>query len=158
MFFVLQMLVCVEIPSTKLEELPGPLRAEALAQKVQLHRERCLQGSHVDQGFTAEDVKASLRVFASSHSARGRWLRMILGITRNQPLEERLDEMTDAFFEKVAAVSPGYTPGCVAAAALVYELAPATKVRQGPMLLSPAVRLLANSRGEGGKPIAMPRQ
>ena len=40
MFSVLQMLVCVEIPSTKLEELPGPLRAEALAQKVQLHREK----------------------------------------------------------------------------------------------------------------------
>ena len=83
------MLVCVEIPGTKIEELPGPLRAEALAQKVQLHRERYLQGSHVDQGFTAEDVKASLRVFASSHSARGRWLRMLLGIKGNQPLEEK---------------------------------------------------------------------
>ena len=41
--FVLQMLVCMEIPSTKLEELPGPLRVEALIQKIQLHREKYLQ-------------------------------------------------------------------------------------------------------------------
>ncbi len=150
MFFVLQMLVCVEIPSTRLEELPGPLRAEALAQKVQLCRETYLQESHADQGFTAEGVKASLRALASSHRARDRWLRMMLGMKGNQALEERLHEVTDTFFENVTAFNPGYTPGCVATAALVYQLAPATKVRQGPMLLSPAVRLLANSRGEGG--------
>ena len=34
LFFVLQMLVCMEIPNTNPEELPGPLRAEALAQKI----------------------------------------------------------------------------------------------------------------------------
>ena len=101
LFFLLQMLVCTEIPNTNPEELPGPLRAEALAQKIQLHREKYLQGSHADQGFTAEDVKASFRVFAKSHKARGRWLRMILGIQRNQLLDETLDEMTNAFFVNV---------------------------------------------------------
>ena len=141
----------MEIPNTNPEELPVPLRAEALAQKIQLHREKYLQGSHADQGFTAEDVKASFRVFARSHKARDRWLRMILGIQRNQLLDETLDEMTDTFFVNVAEFSAGYAPGCVAVAALVYHLAHKTKVRQGPMHLSPAVRLFANSRGEGGK-------
>ena len=124
LFFVLQMLVCMEIPITNPEELPGPLRAEALAQKIQLHREKYLQGSHADQGFTAEDVKASFRVFARSHKSRDRWLRMILGIQRNQPLDDRLDEMTDTFFENVAECSAGYAPGFVAVAALLYQLAP----------------------------------
>ena len=94
LFFLLQMLVCMEIQNTNPEELPGPLRAEALAQKIQPHREKYLQGSHADQGFTAEDVKASFRVFARSHKARDKWLRMILGIQRNQLLDETLDEMT----------------------------------------------------------------
>ena len=76
---------------------------------------------------------------------------MILGIQRNQPLDERLDEMTGTFFESVAEFSAGYAPGCVAVAALVYHLAHKTKARQGLMHLSPAVRLFANSRGEGGK-------
>ena len=31
LFFVLQMLVCMEIQNTNPQELPGPLRAEALA-------------------------------------------------------------------------------------------------------------------------------
>ena len=82
------------------------MRAEALAQKIQLHRDNYLQGSHADQGFTAEDVKASSRVFARSHKARDRWLRMILGIQRYQPLDETLDEMTDTFFVNVAELAP----------------------------------------------------
>ena len=39
LFFVLQMLVCMEIQNPNPKELPGPLRAEALAQKIQLHFE-----------------------------------------------------------------------------------------------------------------------
>ena len=76
---------------------------------------------------------------------------MILGIQRNQLLDETLDEMTNTFFVNVAEFSAGYAPGCVAVAALVYHLAHKTKVRQGLMHLSPAVKLFANSRGEGGK-------
>ena len=123
-FFVVQMLVCLEIPGTKLEDLPSPLRTEDLLQKVQLHRERCLQDSDAHQGFTAEDVKASLRDFAGSHSARARWLRTILRLKNDAPLEERLVEVTDTFFENVTAISAGYTPACVAVAVLVYHLAP----------------------------------
>ena len=149
--FVLQMLVCMEIPSTKLEELPGPLRVEALTQKIQLHREKYLQENRSELGFTAEDVKDSFRVFSNTHKAFGRCLRGILGIQHSQPLEQKLDELTDMFFEDVTEFSSGYTPGSVAVAVLLYQLAPVTKVRQGPMLLSPAVRLFANHRRESGK-------
>ncbi len=59
---------------------------------------------------------------------------MMLGMKGNQSLEERLHEVTEALFENVTAFSPGYTPGRVTTTALVYQLVPATKVRQGPML------------------------
>ena len=94
------MLVCLEIAGTKLEELSGPLRTQDLVEKVQLHRERRFQDNDVHQGFTADDAKASLRAFAGSHTARARWLRIILGLKKNEPVEERLDEVTHTFFRE----------------------------------------------------------
>ena len=148
-FFVVQMLVCVEIPGAKLEDLPSPLHTADLIQKVHLHRQRYLQDSD-EQGFTKDDVKAILRDFAGRHSSRARWLREIIGLKRNAPLEERLVEVTDTFFENVTVNPVGYTPACVAVAVLVYHLAPKINVRKGPMLLSPAARLVTNRPGEAG--------
>ena len=56
-FFVAQMLVCLEIAGTKLEELTCPLRTQDLVEKVQLHHARRLQASDTHQGFTADDAK-----------------------------------------------------------------------------------------------------
>ena len=136
-FFVLQMLVCMEIPSTKLEDLPGPLRVEALTQKIQLHREKYLQENRSELGFTAEDVKDSFRVFSNSHKAFGRCLRGILGIQHSQPLEQKLDELTDMFFEDVTEFSSGYTPGSVAVAVLLYQLAPCDESSTRPHVAEP---------------------
>ena len=136
-FFVLQMLVCMEIPSTKLEDLPGPLRVEALTQKIQLHREKYLQENRSELGFTAEDVKDSFRVFSNSHKAFGRCLRGILGIQHSQPLEQKLDELTDMFFEDVTEFSNGYTPGSVAVAVLLYQLAPCDESSTRPHVAEP---------------------
>ena len=77
------MLALLEISRTKLEKLPGPLRTQDLVEKVQLHRERRLQDSDVHQGFTPDDTKACLRAFAGSHTARARWLRIILGLKKD---------------------------------------------------------------------------
>ena len=150
-FFVVQMLVGLEIPGSKLQALPSPLLTENLGQKVKLHRETYLQDSDAHQGFTTDDVTAALKAFAASHSACARWLRIILGLNKNAPVEEKLAEVTDTFFEKVTGMSAGYTPECVAVAVLVYHLDPKMNVRQGTMMLSPAVRLCANSRGEAKK-------
>ena len=76
-YFSVQMLVCMEMPGTKLEELPGPLHVEDLLEKVRQQREEAVQAA-VDgraEGFTVEDVQKALRAFASSHSVAVRWLR-----------------------------------------------------------------------------------
>ena len=127
----------MEIPSTKLEELPGPLRVEALTQKIQLHREKYFQENRSELGFTAEDVKDSFRVFASTHKAFGKCLRGILGIQHSQPLEQKLDELTDMFFEDVTEFSSGYTPGSVAVAVLLYQLAPCDESSTRPHVAEP---------------------
>ena len=120
------------------------LRGGLIGGQAENHAQTTTQGDRVNR---SGPTNGNGTIFASSHSGRGRWLRMILGIKGNQPLDERLDEVTETFFKNVAAVGAGYTPGCVAVAALVYQLAPNIKVRQGAMLLSPAVRLFANRRG-----------
>ena len=152
-FFAVQMLVCIELPGTKLEEVPGPLHIEEMLAKVRQHREEVLHASAEAraEGFMLEDVQQALRAFASSHSVAARWLRRALRLKREDVLEEKLGELTETFVSKMVRLGAGYTPALVAAVAVVYHVLPATKLRQGLMVLGPAVRLLANSRGECGK-------
>ena len=70
-------------------------------------------------------------------------------------MKEKLDEVTDTFFENVTGFHAGCTPTCVAIAVLVYHLASKMKVRKGPMLLRPAVKLFANNNGKPAKLIAL---
>ena len=58
-YFAVQMLVCMEMPGTKLEELPGPLHVEDLLEKVRQQREEAVQAA-VDgraQGFPSRTSK-----------------------------------------------------------------------------------------------------
>ena len=152
-FFAVQMLVCIELPGTKLEEVPGPLHIEEMLAKVRQHREEVLHASAEAraEGVVLEDVQQALRAFASSHIVAARWLRRALRLKREDVLEEKLDELTETFVSKMGRLGAGYTPALVAVVAVVYHVLPATKIRQGLMVLGPAVRLLANSRGECGK-------
>ena len=152
-YFAAQMLVCMEMPGTKLEEVPGPLHVEDLLEKVRQQREEAVQAA-VDgraEGFTVEDVQKALRAFASSHSVAARWLRKVLRLKKEEPLEEKLDEIMETFCTTMGRPGAGYTPALLAVLAVVYHVVLATKIRQGLMVMGPAVRLLANSRGKCGK-------
>ena len=97
-FLVVQMLACLEMPDTALQDIPGPLRAHDLADMVQRTRQEyvnCL----TNEEYTADDVKSALHHFAMSSSISERWLRSVLRLRKGDELELTLHGVVDEFFE-----------------------------------------------------------
>ena len=149
-FFVLQMLACLEMPETALENIPGPMRAHVLADMVQRTRQEYVN-CVTNEGYTADDVKSTLHHFAMSSIISERWLRSVLRLRKGDELELTLHGVVDEFFEVLPEEASQLSMHSLAACALFYRLAPASKIRKGHMLLEPALRLLDNARGERGK-------
>ena len=76
------------------------------------------------EGFTVEDVQKALRAFASSHSVAARWLRKVLRLKKEEPLEEELDLLTETFCTTMGRPGAGYAPALLAVLAVVYHVVP----------------------------------